>query len=197
MADASFQSTPLSRGETSPLISSPVFPEFQSTPLSRGETIFLLPLLPLLTYFNPLPSHEGRPSDAISYLHGRYISIHSPLTRGDPVVGVLNTRHDISIHSPLTRGDICFPTCSGAYSIFQSTPFSRRETCFCLAWVYCCFNFNPLPSHEGRHLAIFCCVLATQISIHSLLTKGDKYLEHGWGDPNFISIHSLLTKGDR
>ena len=35
------------------------------------------------TYFNPLPSHEGRPEDDLHAVGGGIISIHSPHTRGD------------------------------------------------------------------------------------------------------------------
>ena len=60
----------------------------------------------VITYFNPLPSCEGRPCAHISASEPLAISIHSPHARGDDVdfirrVDVL----PISIHSPHARGD--------------------------------------------------------------------------------------------
>ena len=104
--DGQFQSTPLSRGETlKATITRNIFQKFQSTPLSRGETpqrsrncttvsYFnplpshegrrnVLCLLMTMCHFNPLPSHEGRHIDDRSDNTFRLISIHSPLTRGD------------------------------------------------------------------------------------------------------------------
>ena len=55
-----FQSTPLMRGETCANIARIKSHVFQSTPLMRGETVWLCCLPLLQTYFNPLPSCEGR-----------------------------------------------------------------------------------------------------------------------------------------
>ena len=101
--------------------------EFQSTPLTRGET-----RLPRRTgcgssYFNPLPSREGRhlgididkavrefQSTPLTRGETRAcqrpapaerISIHSPHTRGDQCERPSGVHRDISIHSPHTRGD--------------------------------------------------------------------------------------------
>ena len=57
--EPSFQSTPLSRGETGYEKRLIELRLFQSTPLSRGETRFP-PAFCLWPHFNPLPSHEGR-----------------------------------------------------------------------------------------------------------------------------------------
>ena len=57
------------------------------------------------TYFNPLPSHEGRRVIRAWQSNSCDISIHSPLTRGDYTDPNIATAGDISIHSPLTRGD--------------------------------------------------------------------------------------------
>ena len=104
------------------------------------------------TYFNPLPSREGRhlgididkavrEFQSTPLMRGetftgradrvrRAISIHSPHTRGDtPFLNSALIPLEISIHSPHTRGD---PTDSGVTQdnfLFQSTPLTRGETC--------------------------------------------------------------------
>ena len=78
-----FQSTPLTRGETSVLLSrfDELF-EFQSTPLTRGET----------------ETHEESHCVGI-------ISIHSPHTRGDPVAIRVAVFLSIFQSTPLIRGE--------------------------------------------------------------------------------------------
>ena len=147
---------------------------FQSTPFSRRETAVLLRC-------SPDPN----------------ISIHSLLTKGDEEYqSEVLQAYLISIHSLLTKGDI-------------GCPFTahRKE------------HFNPLPSHEGRlltaersrHSALFqstpfsrretalrrAADRGTGISIHSLLTKGDREGQSAVVVIEIISIHSLLTKGDQ
>ena len=56
---------------------------------------------------------------------------------------------------------------------FQSTPSAWRETSTITQYGYVEKNFNPLPPHGGRHLAIVQCALFQQISIHSLRMEGD------------------------
>ncbi len=127
---------------------------------------------------------------------GDEISIHSPLTRGDPApqpedlpgwnfnplpshegrpkdARVNHPKSIISIHSPLTRGD----------------PDARRTA-------FSDVHFNPLPSHEGR--PGLCSVGGTQIfiSIHSPLTRGDHQRLRAAVLLDIISIHSPLTRGD-
>ena len=104
-------------------------------------------------------------------------------------------RRRISIHSLLTKGD-------------------RNASLSCIFIP----NFNPLPSHEGRQIGVlqggFADVFqstpfsrretswgwyaenAGNISIHSLLTKGDLKAPANGLTSISISIHSLLTKGD-
>ena len=57
------------------------------------------------------------------------IAIHSLLTKGDFIEGVLVGAWEISIHSLLTKGD--------DWDVFQKR-FPK--------------DFNPLPSHEGRRM---------------------------------------------
>ena len=167
-----FQSTPLSRGETlthtisfmlltyfNPLPSHEgrqflshslhLSAKFQSTPLSRGETLLNGSAVSILRHFNPLPSHEGRRSYPTSPSTGSLISIHSPLTRGDLNYNYIVVYKYISIHSPLTRGDgevVMLYTAD-----FDFNPLPSHEGRLYNLWLrFPAPYFNPLPSHEGR-----------------------------------------------
>ncbi len=105
------------------------------------------------------------------------------------------------------------------YKVFQSTPLTRGETSTCRPTPNLAINFNPLPSHEGRHALIDGLSIKIVISIHSPHTRGDQavcsFFRHGRlfqstpltrGETNlgsvagdylmFISIHSPHTRGD-
>ena len=101
------------------------------------------------------------------------ISIHSPHTRGDgfDIVNTLFT--DISIHSPLTRGD--------------HLPHGEAGIPY---------NFNPLPSCEGRPVQRILDAFIIGISIHSPLTRGDASRSDRRACRRPISIHSPHTRGD-
>ena len=63
--------------------------------------LFLL----LRTYFNPLPSHEGRPVQSEKFFQSRVFQ-STPLTRGETGICMTYKQwYQISIHSPHTRGD--------------------------------------------------------------------------------------------
>ena len=112
---------------------------FQSTPLMRGETGEPDDSPPRGRNFNPLPSCEGRQAAWPDGVSGGGISIHSPHARGDDFALVQAQILAISIHSPHARGD-------------QAAPTPARRA----------FNFNPLPSCEGRRavlIPIFACFL--------------------------------------
>ena len=96
----------------------------------RGETACALFCEAVCSNFNPLPSCEGRPILGAYLDELKEISIHSPHARGDAHVQAIRDAHDISIHSPHARGDVL-----AAY-----TPSEY-------------YNFNPLPSCEGRRFA--------------------------------------------
>ena len=126
--------------------------KFQSTPFSRRETIG--------TFFR-----NGF----------RRISIHSLLTKGDACADITLARMRDFNPLPSHEGRPVVE-CDNTYkALFQSTPFSRRETqdfrrgrgtrrisihslltkgdgtepeAHSLRWY-----FNPLPSHEGRHIS--------------------------------------------
>ena len=141
--------SPLTRGDALPF----VFPQAPKisihSPLTRGDALpFVFPQAPKISihspltrgdeikdrethrqrYFNPLPSHEGRPDPG---LHRGWTAYFNPLpshegrppaTGFSPCLGLhfnplpshegrqhqpipRTTLHNISIHSPLTRGD--------------------------------------------------------------------------------------------
>ena len=124
-----------------------------------------------------------------------YISIHSPLTMGDFFVRFKRLQNKvISIHSPLTRGDPA------------SAPSVLRFD-----------NFNPLPSHEGRHSSIVLgrfshLFQSTPLSrgetgnrkaatVDNLfqstpLSRGETLSNLQTFRVHLISIHSPLTRGD-
>ena len=127
-----FQSTPLTRGETYDWrVSGAVDGISIHSPHTRGDNITRRSRR-LALNFNPLPSYEGRRRYAKQRQQVIDISIHSPHTRGDIGGFARAVRcHAISIHSPHTRGDLKH-----------------------LAIGHTCVNFNPLPSYEGRLLSL-------------------------------------------
>ena len=191
-----FQSTPLMRGETLPLprqsrartisIHSPhargdldeLLAQIAATisihsPHARGDTIYRFRFL-ASSYFNPLPSCEGRPCHVSNAITSLCISIHSPHARGDAIwikvigcpypfqstplmrgetgmSGRMYAEHGISIHSPHARGDVlCLsPTCPCAY--FNPLPSCEGRPAHSSSRSIFFSNFNPLPSCEGRH----------------------------------------------
>ena len=79
----------------------------------------------------------------------------------------------ISIHSPHARGD-------------QAEPEGGQIT----------WNFNPLPSCEGRHTSSIESAAGAYISIHSPHARGDKRF-YSMQDESVISIHSPHARGDQ
>ena len=102
------------------------------------------------TYFNPLPSCEGRllPGGRIVFAE---LFQSTPLTRGETAIrcGYKQTLN-ISIRSPLTRGDLSQLKSDVNAKVFQSTPLMRWETVESVPALPAQIHFNPLPSHEGR-----------------------------------------------
>ena len=172
LCDTSFQSTPLMRGETKLYTGSGRGEEFQSTPLMRGETknrvltldeirisihsphargdtIYRFRFL-VSSYFNPLPSCEGRHVGKTFRLDPLLFQ-STPLMRGETPAGApAPSGQAISIHSPHARGD-------------------DRRIDSKLAQQ----NFNPLPSCEGRHTSFNIPPVSNNISIHSPHARGD------------------------
>ena len=211
-----FQSTPLMRGETSLSSEVVIHTLFQSTPLMRGETCFdrydvhpprisihsphargdlvIHILLLLLSYFNPLPSCEGRrylsarrqpPShfNPLPSCEGRLIPLtaklaanefqSTPLMRGETSWN--NTKFadiKISIHSPHARGDMRDSTIHGRDSKFQSTPLMRGETKKATI-THATLKFQSTPLMRGETLEVIDKIVLQIISIHSPHARGD------------------------
>ena len=190
---------------------------FQSTPLTRGETATRCSRASALSNFNPLPSHEGRRKHAVKchrqsrisihsphargdacpraptdrrasfqstplmrgetaqnrgQAHAPGISIHSPHTRGDGEVVDMIKDLAISIHSPHTKGDGDAAAIRPRKRISIHSPHVRGDTRrerSVKRWK----NFNPLPSHEGRPAHAAPAAKHEEISIHSPHTRGD------------------------
>ena len=122
--------------------------------------------------FNPLPSHEGRPTTARP---PRYPLIFqsTPLTRGETAASPARSAAMPFQSTPLTRGETTFTRVSISPRLFQSTPLTRGET-----------------------VGTFFGSLFDGISIHSPHTRGD--LPAAFPLPvQQISIHSPHTRGDR
>ena len=198
--NAVFRSAPLSRGETTVTGYTSAGILFQSTPLSRGETRLAIDQIPLqgisihspltrgddtvipeiliLLYFNPLPSHEGRPNKRLHRqgqeefqstplsrgetatrkpaLAEMQISIHSPLTRGDYGALVESIQvYRISIHSPLTRGDSQNPRIRERMRISIHSPLTRGDR----------KNRQLLISPSQIHYAIFTITSSTDLKL--------------------------------
>ena len=100
------------------------------------------------------------------------ISIHSPHARGDAHVDVETVFISISIHSPHARGDAT--TCSSASPLY---------------------NFNPLPSCEGRLLSK-CLRHSTATFQSTPLMRGETDEYKQLCNAIDISIHSPHARGD-
>ena len=126
-ADASFQSTPFARRETSLFYQQYRGLLFQSTPFARRET-------PVLIYWNG------------SFL----VSIHSLRKKGDPMRFIFPLQLKSFNPLPSQEGRHMAKIDDKRYSLFQSTPFARRETVIANSVLNVSWCFNPLPSQEGR-----------------------------------------------
>ena len=103
--------------------------------------------------FNPLPSCEGRRKRCkVSCRRLKFQS--TPLMRGETFHNhPVNVEQFISIHSPHARGDVTGIFVTGGFFDFNPLPSceGRRQQ---LIIVKSPFYFNPLPSCEGRLTAI-------------------------------------------
>ena len=139
----------------------------------RGETLTSISSRLNYVYFNPLPSCEGRLPPFNILAVGVGISIHSPHARGDLDRNGGFDAFLISIHSPHARGDS------------MRTPSTTAK-----------FNFNPLPSCEGRHKLTDEASIDMYISIHSPHARGDGITPRYQSRAHVISIHSPHARGD-
>ena len=136
-----FQSTPLMRGETGSVLSPTSLPSISiHSPHARGDTV-QISIKHALSNFNPLPSCEGR----------RVLFVRSVILK-------------IFQSTPLMRGETKGLKRARMTRAFQSTPLMRGETYSTSKAAADAYNFNPLPSCEGRLLPIpfFCTTLKFQ-----------------------------------
>ena len=184
------------RGETKSQVKIGSPATFQSAPLMRGETA------------------------ANGWAHLRIvISIHSPLTRGDRSIssrfsacslfqsaplsrGETQQQHPrrdrqpISIHSPHTRGDPRPQTGNNFLTDFNPLP-SHEGRHGAQNGGTAAGHFNPLPSHEGRLPLVVGSGAYFVISIHSPHTRGDNFLNlivTGFSDFNPLPSHEGRRK---
>ncbi len=118
--------SPHARGDAASVLACSAGAVFQSTPLMRGETRFV------------------NVADM-----NRSISIHSPHARGDILQLYTNFCVQISIHSPHARGDHARTPGGGTLRISIHSPHARGDTQH-FTQAPPRYNFNPLPSCEGR-----------------------------------------------
>ena len=95
--------SPHTRGDIIPIISIPSA-QFQSTPLTRGETSLNSAMPPRCCISIHSPHTRGDVQDENGLWLVEGISIHSPHTRGDQMRPTSCRPTGISIHSPHTRG---------------------------------------------------------------------------------------------
>ena len=122
-------------------------------------------------HFNPLPSHEGRQEREIRDQVAREFQ-STPLSRGKTIRTLaIGADTFISIRSPLTRGDLRLQSRPAFKRISIRSPLTRGDRTRARVVVTPSY-FNPLPSHEGRHGSAGTGT-GRLISIRSPLTRGD------------------------
>ena len=122
-----FQSTPLMRGETTAHHSSGGRYRISiHSPHTRGDCPS--PCRPSRrTYFNPLPSREGRHLGIdIDKAVREFQS--TPLMRGETCSGLMRMLPLAFQSTPLVRGETALPKVPKGGESFQSTPLMRGET---------------------------------------------------------------------
>ena len=185
------------------------------SPHTRGDAVRTA-WPPRSPHFNPLPSHEGRLENCFCEF-SKYIFQSAPLIRGETPLSTIPRETHLFQSTPLIRGETCSFDKAAELDGFQSTPLIRGET---LALVFALpvlaisihsphargdrssstliktpWNFNPLPSHEGRQARGRYPDVGDHISIHTPHTRGD---DAGRTKRQHIaiSIHSPHTRGD-
>ena len=128
IAEFLFQSTPLIRGATAAQGAEALRREISiHAPHTRGDQE-RSDEQQHKQDFNPRPSYEGRPEDALRLACVHVISIHAPHTRGDKIHVGASRCYRISIHAPHTRGDDMLGVGPMGPELFQSTPLIRGAT---------------------------------------------------------------------
>ena len=195
MAYVRFQSTPLTRGETTFKAVFRNTPQFQSTPLTRGETLAANTDALTANVFQSTPLTRGETAEnrGERFLRAKFQS--TPLTRGETNWKRIWSRSSmISIHSPHTRGDSFRLRISEWQHNFNPLPSHEgRRTLRLRRWIL--DDFNPLPSHEGRQDSPERLLFLDKFQ-STPLTRGETaacMLRFG---VRAISIHSPHTRGD-
>ena len=97
------------------------------SPHTRGDPYYSATSA-LDDYFNPLPSHEGRPCPYPACIVPNPFQ-STPLIRGETIAqGKQAVFINISIHSPHTRGDGCTRWQGAACPISIHSPHTRGDT---------------------------------------------------------------------
>ena len=229
------------RGETQNQVAALQGMTFQSTPLTRGETASAGKPLHGLHNFNPLPSYEGRlcqksarkgekthfnplPScegRQSARPRGRSAPDFNPLPSYEGRLAFVQpkvTPSTLFQSAPLSRGET-MNNWSGIWDkiLFQSTPLMRGETDTKTCSQVTSRDFNPFPSCEGRRRSR--CFPARRPQFQSAplmrgetelgeimcpgdpfqstpLTRGETRLNGALCADGRISIHSPHTRGD-
>ena len=168
-----FQSTPLTRGETRRIGRIHRADDISiHSPHTRGDSPHL-GFRRGREHFNPLPSYEGRLDIPLVGGQIQVISIHSPHSRGDGQQWVCDEVDLISIHSPHARGDALAAEIAAYTEKFQSTPLMRGETYRTLYRALGMEVFQSAPLIRGETLSAVKVKDGKLISIHSPHTRGD------------------------
>ena len=167
-----FQSAPLSRGETKSIIGRDDAEHISiRSPHARGD-LCRLRKWGIKIYFNPLPSHEGRPAHAAPAAKHEEISIHSPHTRGDADSYTIHSDPVLFQSTPLIRGETLVWDKLTSRPQFQSTPLMRGETGY-QRDVNIVIKFQSTPLIRGETRAILRVSQLAAISIRSPHARGD------------------------
>ena len=150
LAALKFQSTPLIRGATQPLLLL-AYARLISihAPHTRGDTCNRSSAQ-YSRYFNPRPSYEGRRDSQDNMRPPRSISIHAPHTRGDAQRQLDDERVMSFQSTPLIRGATWSPIsgrCLPCYFNPRPSYEGRPRSC---TRSFSRLHFNPRPSYEGR-----------------------------------------------
>ncbi len=113
--------------------------------------MFSLPHNDPATFQSTPPSREATRCRQSTPAARSPVSIHAPLTGGDPPLPRLPAHLQVSIHAPLTGGDTPPLAMRGVGPKFQSTPPSREATSNNPIRRRIKQRFNPRPPH-GRRL---------------------------------------------
>ena len=125
---------------------------------------------------------------------GRRISIHSPHARGDKQTRAAESALRISIHSPHASGDKMNDTYTTQVIISIHSPHARGDLKSSIR-AGTCWDFNPLPSCEGRRQSTNSCH-GINLFQSTPLMRGETRIKTDLTKLISISIHSPYARGD-